>query len=74
MIEIEESGDGDSRRCTDEGITIVALDPRGRGLHRARPERGRPLGRLAQPGAARTWFLVAVLALAVVAVAATQLG
>jgi hypothetical protein len=28
-----------SRRYTDAGINVVALDRQGRGLHRARPER-----------------------------------
>lgn len=28
-----------SRRYTQAGINVVALDRRGRGLHRARPER-----------------------------------
>jgi hypothetical protein len=28
-----------SRRYTDDGINVVALDRQGRGLHRARPER-----------------------------------
>ncbi len=28
-----------SRRYTQDGINVVALDRRGRGLHRARPER-----------------------------------
>ena len=31
--------DDESARYTENGITVVALDRKGRGLHRARPER-----------------------------------
>lgn len=31
--------DDESARYTEGGITVVALDRKGRGLHRARPER-----------------------------------
>ena len=38
-----------TRRYTEDGINVVALDRHGRGLHRARPERRFPTGRLTQP-------------------------
>lgn len=38
-----------TRRYTEDGINVVALDRHGRGLHRARPERRFPTGRLTRP-------------------------
>lgn len=58
----------ESVRYTDDGINVVALDRRGRGLHRARPEpslsskRSSPLPR----SRATVSMVVMVLALAAV--------
>jgi len=38
-----------SRRYTEDGINVVALDRNGRGLHRARPEKRFPTGRFTRP-------------------------
>ena len=35
---VKSKQSNESVRYTDEGITVVALDRKGRGLHRARPE------------------------------------
>jgi hypothetical protein len=37
-----------TRRYTEDGINVVALDRHGRGLHRARPERRFPTGRISR--------------------------
>jgi hypothetical protein len=38
-----------TRRYTEDGINVVALDRHGRGLHRARPEKRFPTGRFTRP-------------------------
>ncbi|MEM7158838.1 MAG: hypothetical protein AAF799_38710 [Myxococcota bacterium] len=72
-ILVDEAESDASRRYTDEGITVVALDRRGRGLHRARPER-RSHGRSRRAPAARRWVApVAFLVVALVVLAIAQL-
>lgn len=39
VVAVRRPDDDDSARYTEDGINVVALDRRGRGLHRARPER-----------------------------------
>ena len=62
-----------SRRYTEDGINVVALDRHGRDLHRARPERRFPTGRLTGPiEPQRSWVapvLVVVLVLAALGLA-----
>lgn len=51
-----------TRRYTEDGINVVALDRHGRGLHRARPERRFPTGRLSRPMTPqRSWLATAIL-------------
>lgn len=71
-ILVEEAESDVSRRYTDEGINVVALDRRGRGLHRARPERRFPGRRMSAP-AARRWAPLAFLLVALAVVLLAQL-
>ncbi|MCH9683167.1 MAG: hypothetical protein K0V04_17160 [Deltaproteobacteria bacterium] len=68
-----EAEDRDNRRCTDEGITIVALDRAGRGLHRARPEQSRPHPWHSIPASQRRWLPLLAITVVAVAVVASQL-
>lgn len=63
-----------SRRYTEDGINVVALDRHGRGLHRARPEQRFPTGRFTRPVEPPSsvlptvFFLVLVVAAVVLAI------
>ena len=72
-ILVEEAESDVSRRYTDEGINVVALDRRGRGLHRARPERRFPGRRISAPAARRWAAPLAFLLVALAAVLFAQL-
>lgn len=67
-----------SRRYTEDGINVVALDRHGRGLHRARPERRFPTGRVTRPTLPeRTWLstaFVVVLVAAAIGLAIVRFG
>lgn len=68
-----------TRRYTEAGINVVALDRHGRGLHRARPERRFPTGRLTRPVVPQrspivTAVLVVVLVLVALGLALARLG
>lgn len=57
-----------SRRYTEDGINVVALARHGRDLHRARPERRFPTGRLTAPvEPQRSWLATAILVVLVLA-------
>ena len=57
-------------RYTDEGINVVALDRKGRGLHRARPERRYPSSRhRTVSSSSRLWPTIALLIAAAVVAA-----
>lgn len=55
-----------SRRYTEDGINVVALDRRGRGLHRARPERRFPTRRITRPVPAMRSLVPTVIFVALV--------
>jgi hypothetical protein len=67
-----------SRRYTDKGINVVALDRRGRGLHRARPERRYGTGRVTMPPEGSSLLLrvvvIGALLVGMLALAISRLG
>jgi len=68
LVDAEHAAEieADTKRCTDEGITVVALDSRARRLQRARPERVSDRVKWSMP-AGRRWGPVLLLVAAVVA-------
>lgn len=58
-----------TRRYTEDGINVLALDRNGRGLHRARPERRFPTGRLTRPTIPERSWLATVFFVVLVLVA-----
>jgi len=67
-----------ARRYTENGINVVALDRRGRGLYRARPERRVPTSRFTRPfEPVRSWLSTAffvVLVAVLLALAISRFG
>ena len=49
LVDSSDDEQAHSRRYTEDGINVVALDRHGRGLHRARPERRIPSSRFTRP-------------------------
>lgn len=57
LVDSSDDERAHSRRYTEDGINVVALDRRGRGLHRARPERRVPSSRITRPfEPVRSWL------------------
>ena len=63
VVGSEDDERAHTRRYTEDGINVVALDRHGRGLHRARPERRFPTVKLtrAEPSRLPTVIFVLVL-------------
>ena len=45
LVDPNDDERANTRRYTEDGINVLALDRHGRGLHRARPERRYPSSR-----------------------------
>ncbi|MEX1365799.1 MAG: hypothetical protein AB1Z98_21910 [Nannocystaceae bacterium] len=71
MLDRERSPSDDDRRCTDEGITVVALDRHG--LRRALPEHSAPSGRPSHGSSAGSRLPMAVVLLSAAAMTAAWL-
>ena len=65
---VKSKQSNESVRYTDEGINVVALDRKGRGLHRAHPERRHPSSRHG-PVPSRSSSVLPVVVVLVVAAA-----
>jgi len=78
VVDSEDDERAYTRRYTEDGINVVALDRHGRGLHRARPERRFPTGRLTLPTTPqRSWLAKAIfvaLVLGALTLAVTRLS
>jgi hypothetical protein len=78
LVDSSEDERAHSRRYTEDGINVVALDRRGRGLHRARPERRIPSSRITRPfEPVRSWLstvLFVVLGAVILALAISRFG
>jgi hypothetical protein len=71
LVDSNDDERANTRRYTEDGINVLALYRRGRGLHRARPERRYPssdFSRVSEPQ--RSWLSTVIfLALAAVTLA-----
>ncbi len=74
IVDEDDDERAHSRRYTEDGINVVALDRRSRGLHRARPVRRFPTYRsVARPEEPRRWVPTLVFVALVLAVLALVL-
>lgn len=78
LVDSSDDERAHSRRYTEDGINVVALDRRGRGLHRARAERRIPTSRFTRPfEPVRSWLatvLFVVLGAVILALAIARFG